>query len=226
MKKIIFVLIGFIVISLLSMPVLACEPCPQNINLNFEQTAQKADLVIIGQKVADGPSTKVHGSQFPGGPEWIKVKVLEILKGNTQDKEIQVKSWYGMCAYGIILNDNKSHVIFLQNGKDQYYAVNSGCAIRTFSVDGNIVNFQETELSKDTQKISIDKLVKKIGPSASRKKITDYDSNETINQIRSPIYYIFITLAIIIFGFLVLLILTIVILVLKDKSKKSGSKNK
>lgn len=220
MKKIIFILIGFIVISLLSVPVLACEPCPENKILNFEQTAQKADLIIIGQKVSDGPSTKSYGSNFSGGPEWIKVKVLEIIKGDTKDQKIQIKSWYGMCAYGIIINDNKPHVIFLQKCNKQYCAVNSGCAIRTFPVEGNIISFQETELSKDTQKISINELVKKIGPETKRKKIADYNSNININQNRSPIFYIFITLVLILLSFFILLILIIVILVLKDKPKK------
>lgn len=218
MKKIIILIVSIIILSLFSTSTLACQPCRED--LNFEQTAQKAGLIIIGQKVADGPSTKSGSSKLPGGPDWIRVKVLEIIKGDTKDQEVQIKSWYGMCAYGIIINDNKPHVIFLQKSKDQYYAVNSGCAIRTFSVDGNIVNFKDSELSKDTQKISIDELVKKIGPGASRKKIADYNSNKTISQTRSPVFYIFITLAIIMFGFFVLLILTIVILVLRDKPKK------
>ncbi len=224
MKKIIILIVSIIILSLFSTSALACQPCRED--LNFEQTTQKAGLIIIGQKVVHGPSTKSGSSKLPGGPEWIRVKVLETLKGDLSEKEIQIRSWYGMCAYGIIINDNKPYVIFLQKGKDQYYAVNSGCAIRTFSVDGNIVNFKDSESSKDTQKISIDELVKKIGPGASRKKITDYDFNETISQIRSPIFYIFITLGIIIFSFFILLISTIIILVLRDKPQKGENKIK
>jgi len=157
----------FLIILLITSPVYACIPCRKT--LNFYETAQKADLIIIGQKIDEDFINTFYNKK----PEWTKVKILEIIKGDTSANEIRVKSWYGMCAYGIVLLDKNPYVIFLQKGKDMYYPVNTGCAIKYFKVEGENVYFQEESLTNKIQKISIDELVRKIGPSATRKKITE-----------------------------------------------------
>jgi hypothetical protein len=204
MKSLKLSLIVIGVLILFSQTVFACQPCRET--LNFDESAKKADLIIIGQKVADGPSTGSQG--FNGGPEWIDIKLLETLKGDTSEKKIRVKSWYGMCAYGIIINDENPHVIFLSKEDNQYFAVNGGCATRTYNIQGEKVDFKENDLSKNTQKITIDELVKKIGPGAVRKKIVE---NKPKNK------YIFYIIPII--DFLLLSVLIGVLVILKKKSK-------
>jgi hypothetical protein len=167
---------------------------------------KQADLIIIGQKIADGPSTGVDG--FNGGPEWIDIRILEILKGDISEKIIRVKSWYGICAYGIVIRDKNSYVIFLSRKDNRYYAVNGGCAIRTYNIYEDDVDFKENDLSKNTQKTTIDELVKKIGPEALRKKVVEDKPNNKYILYIVPIV-----------GFLFSLALAGILITLKNKSK-------
>jgi hypothetical protein len=183
MKIIKYSIIIFSLLLIFPAITLACQPCQKE--LNFSETVGKADLMIVGQKKSEGPSTA--SDNFAGGPERTKIKVLEVLKGNTDKNEIQVRSWYGMCAYGIILKDDNQYVIFLEKGKDMYYAVNGGCALRTLKISGESVYYKENDNDQNTQKITIDELVKKIGPDGKRQKVAE-NTTKTISP--SIILYI------------------------------------
>ena len=139
---------------------LACEPCAQT--LNFADTVRKSDLIIIGQKIKEGPPSD------PGplhGPEWIEVKALKVLKGSAGVETIKINSWQAMCSdYGIVV-DEKSYVMFLAKksppSKDfywedyQYDAVDYGCSLKTLLAEGNHVDWEG-------QKLSLEDFVKKI----------------------------------------------------------------
>jgi hypothetical protein len=125
----------------------ACEPCSRT--LNIVETTKTADLIIIGQKIEDGPIQE-SAPKYVGG-NWIKVKALTVLKGNLEDLEVNLKSWDDFCPYGIVIDD-RTYVIFLAKSKDdeggyQYEAVNAGCAVKTLLVENDTVNFLGRPLS-------------------------------------------------------------------------------
>jgi len=103
--------------------VYACEPCA--VALDFEQTVRQADLIIVGQKVLDGPRTD-FGEGY-GGPDWIDIEILEILKGEESKKRIKVNGWDAMCSYGIVI-DKGEYIIFLKRRDvpDEDYQYDAG----------------------------------------------------------------------------------------------------
>jgi hypothetical protein len=121
-------------IALLVIPQIAfaCEPCPIDMMLDLDGTAAQADLIIVGQLVGEGPDMDT-------GPDWISVRVIELWKGSAPDEPIQVNSWDGMCAYGIIMEGETLHLIFLEDKGEQYDAVNYGCGVHSLPiVDGQV----------------------------------------------------------------------------------------
>ncbi len=123
---------------------LACEPCFKELDLN--ETYQKADLVIIGRKTADG--IKLSPSDSHIGPEWIEVQTSKIIKGESDSDHLKINSWQAMCdGYGIVI-DEKLYIIFLEKKsppKDftwddyAYDAVNFGCSVKTLLIEDNKV---------------------------------------------------------------------------------------
>lgn len=133
---------------------LACEPCSKEISMQFEETARRADLIIIGQRYDFSPDELSHGTF---GPEYIKVKVRRILKGKETSEEITVKSWSGMCPYGIILNDNEEHVIFLKKSGETYRAVDD-CSVKYYNVKDEVVEFGKQKISVEDFQLKLQKL--------------------------------------------------------------------
>lgn len=133
----------FVLFTLTAPEVFACEPCTRDASMNFEATARAADLIIIGRRENFSPDELTHGV---GGPETITVKVVQKLKGETSAAEITVKSWSGMCPYGIVLNDNKPHVIFLKKSDKTYRAVDM-CSVKSYAVEDDAVLFEDQRIS-------------------------------------------------------------------------------
>jgi hypothetical protein len=126
----------------------ACEPCSKI--FNFEETARQAYLIIIGKKTSEGPHTDPLTGY--GGPDWIEIEIVRVLKGQIEKNKIKVNGWDGMCEYGFILDEEK-YVLFLekkdgsQRGEDfQYDAVNFGCAVKTYLMNANRVVFEGKEI--------------------------------------------------------------------------------
>ena len=194
MKKIFFIT-GIILFVLITTSIVyACEPCTNT--LNFEETVNKSDLIIVGQRIGEGPRSD-FGEGY-GGPDWIKVRIIEILKGSSQDTMIKVNSWDAMCSYGIIINDNKNYVMLLQERESieeefQYDAVDFGCAQKTYSVENNEIDFEGN-------KISIDEFTNKLGSQATRKILDNKSQDQT-----SVIYYIISAIVILIILFLIII---------------------
>jgi hypothetical protein len=125
----------------------SCQPC--RAKLNFQETVKRADLIIIGKKVADeGPM--VRAGRGYSSPEGGKIKIFRVLKGKTGRDTIDVRCMYGMCGYGICLQDDSLHVIFLsavqsEGGGYDYTSVHSGCAVKHYRVvDNKVVMDSET----------------------------------------------------------------------------------
>lgn len=179
MKKT-FIIAGIIFSFLFTVSIVyACQPCPST--LNFEETVEKSDLIIIGQRTDFSPDEQ---DSFEG-PDSINVKIIEILKGNTNQNQIIVNSWNGMCEYGIVV-DEKKYVMLLQEKDGMYDAVDFGCSVKTFSVENDLVEF-------NGDKISIDEFTDKLGSQANRQIIDDG------SQKQVPMFYYIIPAIVILF---------------------------
>ncbi len=134
------IVVGLILAALLAVQIVyACEPCPEV--LTFEESVAAADVIIIGERVGNGPSTG-------DGPDWITVKVYEVLKGSVPDDRIQVNSWNGMCPYGIVVEDGL-YVMILGEYSEGYDAVHWGCSVKTFPVESEMVMMGDGPVSID-----------------------------------------------------------------------------
>ena len=138
----------FLVVGTSSL-VCVCEPCAEV--LNFKETVQQADLIVLGEKAGNGPLIGL--SYFPDAASWIEIDILDILKGQEAQKRIRVNSWNGMCGYGIVIGEGQ-HVIFLVKtenspGGHQYDAVNYGCSVKTYPVKDDRVIFNGKDISKE-----------------------------------------------------------------------------
>lgn len=130
-------LLGLVIVSYSAR---ACEPCFEILNL--EDTTAAADLIVVGRLVREGPSTGT-------GPDWIEIAVLEVWKGEAPQTVLRVNSWDGMCAYGIILLNRDSYLIFLEAEGESYDAVNYGCAVRSMPVRNDEIEYEEGLYSLD-----------------------------------------------------------------------------
>jgi hypothetical protein len=132
----------------------ACEPCTKEASLKFEETARRADLIIIGQRNDFRPDELTHGTF---GPENIRVQVRRVFKGEEGRDEITVKSWSGMCPYGIILNDNLPHVIFLKKSGENYVAVDM-CSVKDYLIKDDMVEFGRQKLTVEDFRLKLERV--------------------------------------------------------------------
>lgn len=132
----------------------ACEPCLKEKSMQFEETARAADLILIVQRNDFSPDELTHGI---AGPETIKVKVLQKLKGEVSNAEITLKSWSGMCAYGIVLNDNLEHVVFLKKSGNLYHTV-AICSVKSYAVKDGMVQFDTEKIAVEDFRVKLEKL--------------------------------------------------------------------
>ncbi|HKS26441.1 MAG TPA: hypothetical protein VJS44_01415 [Pyrinomonadaceae bacterium] len=137
----------------------ACEPCTKDASINFEETARRADLIIIGQRYDFRPDELKHGTF---GPENIRVQVRRIFKGEEGRDEITVKSWSGMCPYGVILNDNLPHVIFLKKSGDTYHAIDM-CSVKDYLIRDDVVEFGKQKISIEDFRMKLEKVLAREG---------------------------------------------------------------
>ena len=118
----------------------ACQPCQSTLTL--EESAGKAELIIVGQRPNFSPN-EVR-------PESIRVRVVSILKGKPQKRVIVVRSWYRrVCPYGIVVDDQR-YVMFLTKSVEmpgKYEAVEEGCGVKTLAVRNNGVLVDEKKMS-------------------------------------------------------------------------------
>jgi hypothetical protein len=128
------VLTMMIAIAITTETAIACQPCKSKLDL--EQSLKKADLVIVGKRIDYDPEEKM--------PSSIKVNIIKVLKGEIKKGQIEVKSWYGMCPYGIVVDD-RIHVMILKNPskmQGMYTAVNTGCSVTKLPVKSNKVSVE------------------------------------------------------------------------------------
>lgn len=132
-------------ILLLAIPdlALACQPCGKQ--LDWKQTVQKADAIVIGRQFHAGPDTKT------GGPDWIDLKVDDELVGEAVSEVVRVNSWDAMCEYGIELPNSDPHIVFLKETnlartKTHYSSVALGCGAKAFAIVDDHVVMEKTRI--------------------------------------------------------------------------------
>ena len=121
-----------IAIAIMATSAIACQPCQSK--LDFEQSLQQADLVIVGKRIDYDPNEKM--------PSSIKVNIIKVLKGEIKEAQIEVKSWYGMCGYGIVVDD-QIYVMILRKSLEMpgiYTTVDMGCSVTQLLVKSNKVS--------------------------------------------------------------------------------------
>jgi len=75
-------------------------------------------------------------------PSTIKVNIIKVLKGEIKEAQIEVKSWYGMCGYGIVVDD-QIYVMILRKSLEMpgiYTTVDMGCSVTQLLVKSNKVS--------------------------------------------------------------------------------------
>jgi hypothetical protein len=156
MKRELFVITALVLFSLAFTldEARACEPCTRDASLKFEETARRADLIIVGRRDDFSPEELTHGV---GGPANIKLKISRVLKGKETREEISVKSWSGMCPYGIVINDNLEHVVFLKKSGETYVAV-AECAVKYYDVKDGVVEFEKQKIALEDFEIKLREL--------------------------------------------------------------------
>jgi len=128
-----------VVISLLNATICACEPCGSSLNL--DKSLAGADLVVVGKRL-DYDADEVQ-------PQSIKVRVLSVMKGEIAGETINVRSWYGMCPYGIIVDD-QTYLMILKKSSEMpgmYEPVAYGCSVRTLLVKSDTVTVDGEKMS-------------------------------------------------------------------------------
>jgi len=128
------VLTMVIAIAIMTETAIAYQPCKSKLDL--EQSLKKADLVIVGKRIDYDPEEKM--------PSSIKVNIIKVLKGEIKKGQIEVKSWYGMCPYGIVV-DNRIYVMILKKPlkmQGMYTTVNTGCSVTNLLVKSNKVSIE------------------------------------------------------------------------------------
>lgn len=134
--------LGSVLIAcLISSGALACEPCSSILTL--EQTATKADTIVIGEPASSDDALSTSR------PEYIHVKVQRALKGKQVDKVIKVRSWYGICPFGIQFSRNEKALIFLSKENDHYKSVDDGCAERQVPIINGVISIQDKKMAVD-----------------------------------------------------------------------------
>lgn len=92
----------------------ACQPCESTLDLR--RTLEKADLVVVAgraklPKEPDGPG---------GGSACHELEVEAVLKGEFKGEKLTVRRWYGMCPYGIFVNEGTYVVILGKASASDY----------------------------------------------------------------------------------------------------------
>lgn len=99
--------------TVLSNSIFACEPCTPP---SYSRAWDKADLVVTAARVDPSPALD-HDMLIPEARNFTEINIKQVLKGTLGQKRVKVKTFYGMCDYGLLLPDNHDRLIFLRGSK-------------------------------------------------------------------------------------------------------------
>jgi hypothetical protein len=111
----------------------ACEPCLNEKSLKLEQSIARADLIVVGHRINYRPKTELTEGDTP---QRIEVQVKRVLRGGVKENQIAVRSYSGMCPYGVVLEDEAEYVLLLRGGGDEIYDAVDRCGVKAMRVAG------------------------------------------------------------------------------------------
>lgn len=142
--------------------VYACEPC--HFNLNLRSSLAEADLVLVVKRAEARKDAPTRGPE----PPCDELSVEEVLKGDFKGEKVRVRSFYGMCPYGIVVGEG-TYVVILKKATPSdyevsgdetaacgdaparktglYVAVGGGCAARVLAVEDGSVEAEGRKLT-------------------------------------------------------------------------------
>jgi hypothetical protein len=121
-------------------------------SLSLKQTIEQADLIVTGNRIFD--KTESANEE----PQLIKVQFARVLKGKARDNQAAVRSFYGMCPYGIVLPDEAPRVLFLsESAPENPYGEVDNCSVKTLSLAGD--KGETVTLEDGKTKISLDEFL-------------------------------------------------------------------
>jgi hypothetical protein len=110
---------------------LACEPCLAEKSLTLEQSIAQADLIVVGYRLDHPAKPEQEGET----PKQVKVQVMRVLRGSVKENQIMVRSYSGMCPYGVVLPDKEHYVLILKaTGDGQTYSAVDRCSVKALRV--------------------------------------------------------------------------------------------
>ena len=118
----------------------ACEPCLSYSSL--QKTIEKSSVVAL--VVNNDQDSSAEAQQ---GPEFLQLTIVKVMKGRVDTYAVLVRSWYGMCAYGVQMKLRDRAVVMLQEVIDvttgawdgTYKLVEDGCSQAQLPVKGSNV---------------------------------------------------------------------------------------
>jgi hypothetical protein len=142
--------------------VYACEPC--HFNFTLRHSLAEADLVLVVKRAEARKDAPPRGPE----PPCDELSVEEVLKGDFRGEKVRVRSFYGMCPYGIIVGEG-TYVVILKKAEASdydvsgdetaacgealarkaglYVAVGGGCAARVLAVEDGSVEAEGRRLT-------------------------------------------------------------------------------
>src|SRR5687768_13249385 len=141
----------------------ACEPCGSTLDLR--RSLERAEVVAVVKR----PERPRQPEEPSNGPACDELLVERVLKGKVEGERLAVRSWYGMCPYGIILGEGTYVVILAGASSSDYDAaeasvgcdvsrerksglyapVEHGCAVRSLRVEAGAVEAEGVKLTLD-----------------------------------------------------------------------------
>ena len=109
----------------------ACQPCRTEKSLTLEQSIAQADLIVVGYRLDQLPKPE----EGENTPQQIKIQVARVLRGSVKENQIMVRSYSGMCPYGVVLPDKEHYVLILKaRGDGQTYGAVETCSVKALRV--------------------------------------------------------------------------------------------
>lgn len=127
--------------------VTACQPCLAEKSLTLEQSIAQSDLIIVGYRL----DHRTKPEQESDTPQQLEVQVKRVLKGGVKENRITVRSYSGMCPYGVVLPDKEHYVMLLKaSGDGRTYSAVDRCSVKTLRVTNDAAEL--VTLDDDTKK--------------------------------------------------------------------------
>lgn len=140
-KLILIAILGFFVAS-----ADACQPCRTP---TPKEAFKAADLVVLVENIGNPSARKTPGSEPTQNST--KIKIHEVLKGRLKDKILNIRAYYGMCDYGLLLPETGRHLVFLRKTGEGFETL--VCKSKELPQVGNDIDI-------DGEKIPLSQVVK------------------------------------------------------------------